>query len=680
MGSTYEMAKVASYENHPHHSQVFQSAPVLLDRERQVLNERPAPNEQLYNSRPQYATQYHIPQNPLALPAPRPSHQYTQQPPSQTTGQPSSHQPPPSLSQPSLTLPQPSSATLDHDQKDKRDRVMVSHSLVTPESIDPNRGNLADFVAELAAFFWFESTAVMESAENIRFTPRGAPVRRISPLAKATPEFKKWVENILSTTQVTQNVIFLALLFLYRLKTKNPMVRGRPGSEYRLFTVALMLGNKFLDDNTYTNKTWAEVSGISVNEIHIMEVEFLSNMRYSLLVSKEEWEEWLDRCSKLREFLQRSQRYSSPSPILIPSPTHRSYVSPLPSPTGPLQLMHQQRAAYDEGGYGQNWPQAAGAAASPLALKPEPRGLERKRSFPDIDPTEPPAKRVNRGAPSHQTVPLSSQPPLYPLQQVVQQHQVSSQRPSMVTRAAAATAPDHLRLSVPNLSINTIQNASVAPQSYPAVSYAPPQASPLSLPPLVPGVRAMSTVFPASSTNYSPIPSLSSTTSTLASLPAAMTPTSALPPVTYGTPTKRLSPQNALTPSVPYPGSSPLADSFHNGGASGAHTPISHSPSVYLQYRNSPYKPVQHVKTLLYPPPSAFLQQYHIANTIPPTQMHYQPLGRRNDVRTGIVPEFAFARAGHQGYGNTSQILPDPNQGGRYPPSAGLPMPVPSYN
>jgi hypothetical protein len=90
------------------------------------------------------------------------------------------------------------------------------------------------------------------------------------------------VTTILSTTQVTQNVIILALLFVYRLKTLNPSVKGKPGSEYRLLTVALMLGNKFLDDNTYTNKTWAEVSGISVAEVHIMEVEFLSNMKYAL--------------------------------------------------------------------------------------------------------------------------------------------------------------------------------------------------------------------------------------------------------------------------------------------------------------------------------------------------------------------------------------------------------------
>lgn len=49
---------------------------------------------------------------------------------------------------------------------------------------------------------------------------------------------------MLSTTQVTQNVILLALLFIYRLKRLNPGVKGKVGSEFRLLTVALMLGNK----------------------------------------------------------------------------------------------------------------------------------------------------------------------------------------------------------------------------------------------------------------------------------------------------------------------------------------------------------------------------------------------------------------------------------------------------
>lgn len=65
-------------------------------------------------------------------------------------------------------------------------------------------------------------------------------------LNEAYPQtgFLKWVTTILSTTQVTQNVIILALLFIYRLKTQNTTVKGKLGSEYRLLTVALMLGNK----------------------------------------------------------------------------------------------------------------------------------------------------------------------------------------------------------------------------------------------------------------------------------------------------------------------------------------------------------------------------------------------------------------------------------------------------
>jgi len=64
------------------------------------------------------------------------------------------------------------------------------------------------------------------------------------PEAIPTIGFQKWVTTILSTTQVSQNVILLALLFIYRLKKFNPGVRGKKGSEFRLMTIALMMGNK----------------------------------------------------------------------------------------------------------------------------------------------------------------------------------------------------------------------------------------------------------------------------------------------------------------------------------------------------------------------------------------------------------------------------------------------------
>lgn len=56
--------------------------------------------------------------------------------------------------------------------------------------------------------------------------------------------FRKWVSTVLATTQVSLHVVLLALLFVYRLKRATPLVQGKPGSEYRLLTIALMLANK----------------------------------------------------------------------------------------------------------------------------------------------------------------------------------------------------------------------------------------------------------------------------------------------------------------------------------------------------------------------------------------------------------------------------------------------------
>ncbi|KAK0609724.1 hypothetical protein B0T17DRAFT_594004 [Bombardia bombarda] len=693
MGTAYQVPKMASYENsHIHHS-AYPPTMASSDRTRVALNERSAPNEHMFNptsrcpasSQNQNQQQYALSQSRTL-----------------------------SCSCCSCSTPYSSGevargGAMAGTVLSSRDSDMVMHSLAIPPCISPLGGNLADFVAELTALFWFESIKVLQAAENVQTLSPTAPVWRITDSAIACQHFKKWVHSVLSTTQVTQNVILLALMFIYRLKVANPIVKGRPGSEYRLLTVALMLGNKFLDDNTYTNKTWADVSGISVTEIHVMEVEFLSNMRYSLLASEKQWEEWLVKLARFREFLDRAQRSASPSPLLIPSPTHRGFASSsLPSPTGTLQLTPSLHPAaksfskhspssnpFSNNTAGQAWPAPYPAynAISPLALKPEMQ-TPRKRSFPEEDLTEPAAKRTNRVLPPQP--PVSS---LVPTQApsrmlVLQQHPVPLPTQS---RPAQGALPDQVHLSVPNLTLNTTHN-SVSNQAYPGVTYAPPQASPLSLPPLVPGVRAMTSVYPPTTASYgTQLPVLSTSGSSVPSTASVITPTTAYPPVNYGTPTKRQSPRNVSTPTAAYPGSSPLSETFHQhtltpighvGSTSGVHTPISHSPSIYLQQRNSPYKPVRHVNTLLYPASSAFLQQYHFTNIVPPAQMHYQPLGRRNEFRTGIVPEFAMVGPGQHGaaagqhrnvtpasYQPVSQVLPTPNQGRpQYPPPLGRPV------
>lgn len=96
----------------------------------------------------------------------------------------------------------------------------------------------------MTCLFWFTTMDDLNMAETVRQRTVTAPIPRLPALARPYDQFRKWVFNVLSTTQVTQNVILLALLFIYRLRNSTPQIRGRAGSEYRLLTVALMLGNK----------------------------------------------------------------------------------------------------------------------------------------------------------------------------------------------------------------------------------------------------------------------------------------------------------------------------------------------------------------------------------------------------------------------------------------------------
>jgi len=149
------------------------------------------------------------------------------------------------------------------------------------------------------------------------------------------------------------------------------------------------------------------------------------------------------------------------------------------------------------------------------------------------------------------------------------------------------------------------------------------------LPP--PNGRAMSAVYPSTPSSWGP------------QLPM-LTPTGPPPSnVGYATPSRRHSP-TSVHDLLSY-GSSPISGNYPN------HNPGHISPSVFLQQRSSPYKPVRHVNTLLYPPPSASMHDYAV-NT---DHMHYQPLGKRNDYRSGVVPDYAAHPAYHY------PVLPQPN-------------------
>ncbi|KAI8971560.1 cyclin-domain-containing protein [Mycotypha africana] len=124
--------------------------------------------------------------------------------------------------------------------------------------------------------------------------------------------FRLFCQNVMKATQVSNSCVLVALYYIYRLRFAYPSIKGSIGSEIRLFTTALILANKFLDDNTFTNKTWSEVSSVPLYELNIMEMEFLTALEYKICIQQAQFYSWASQCQQwLSQLLTQS--------ILIPT-------------------------------------------------------------------------------------------------------------------------------------------------------------------------------------------------------------------------------------------------------------------------------------------------------------------------------------------------------------------------
>ncbi|KAH0359497.1 hypothetical protein KCU65_g9930, partial [Aureobasidium melanogenum] len=338
--------------------------------------------------------------------------------------------------------PHPVHFTEPLNQKRDSHTSAIAPSLQIPRTVNNSQGSIAELAAQITCLFWFESSSTLDRADDPATTYN---VHSLVPEAIPTTGFRKWVTTILSTTQMTQNVIILALLFVYRLKKLNPSVKGEPGSEHRLLTVALMLGTKFLDDNTYTNKMWAEVSGISVAEVHIMEVEFLSNMKYALFTPAEEWAQWQIRLGRFASFFDRASRPMPQLPHTLPSPPTSNHASP----------------PY----YGATKPVTQSFPQYPSSLGPLPdlsSQVLRKRSLDSY--TEPPGKRVT---------------PAYPPSAQNQSHSVPRVTlPSLALPQPQSQPSQHLPLQLPQLPPLNYSQRSMNQVTQPPTSWTPATSNP----------------------------------------------------------------------------------------------------------------------------------------------------------------------------------------------------------
>ncbi|KDR83411.1 hypothetical protein GALMADRAFT_219236 [Galerina marginata CBS 339.88] len=92
---------------------------------------------------------------------------------------------------------------------------------------------------------------------------------------------------------------------------------------FRLVVLGCMLANKWLDDHTFSNKTWHSISNVPVQTLNKLESLALDIFTYDLSVSSPQWSQWLSHVLSYHLSLSSP---TFPQPISRPSSNPHSIV------------------------------------------------------------------------------------------------------------------------------------------------------------------------------------------------------------------------------------------------------------------------------------------------------------------------------------------------------------------
>ncbi|RHZ90184.1 hypothetical protein Glove_5g2 [Diversispora epigaea] len=108
--------------------------------------------------------------------------------------------------------------------------------------------------------------------------------------------FKKFCARMIAKSPITEPAVFLSLKYVQRYIKKGNNINI--ANEYQLFTIALMLANKWHNDEVYSKKIWSELSNIPQADIDALEISFLKSLNFKMHITKEKYAFWLNCLKK----------------------------------------------------------------------------------------------------------------------------------------------------------------------------------------------------------------------------------------------------------------------------------------------------------------------------------------------------------------------------------------------
>lgn len=100
-----------------------------------------------------------------------------------------------------------------------------------------------------------------------------------------------FLKEVLKRSKCNKKVVLLSTLYFQKIDSTVDEVEELPEfakCSKRIFLSCLILAHKFLNDNTFTLKTWNLISGLNPKDLAYMERWCLGKLDYRLLVSENE--------------------------------------------------------------------------------------------------------------------------------------------------------------------------------------------------------------------------------------------------------------------------------------------------------------------------------------------------------------------------------------------------------
>ena len=153
-------------------------------------------------------------------------------------------------------------------------------------------------IAEIAGHLLDRTVhAIREGDRDLPGTHAACPL--FESTVRCPLEPSAYLRRILKYSQCSPSTVLVGLLYLQRLRESYTVAEDTPlrltsFNIQRLLLTAVMLASKFLDEPVVSNKQWALIGDMKAQEMNALELEMLWRLRFTLNVTREEYDECFD--------------------------------------------------------------------------------------------------------------------------------------------------------------------------------------------------------------------------------------------------------------------------------------------------------------------------------------------------------------------------------------------------